>query len=272
MRFVSSEASKKRKKRRKILLILTVILFGVFWAAESRYAFFRIRNIEVTPPDILSQRDVWGSLSKYQERYWPLLWVTKDRQSKLIAMYHPMDVKLNLTGWGCFALDCVPLKPEIKMYWGGKYWYVASDGRVWLASLEQKRTVPDKMHKVPLLYWSSDRTSPVDIAKGNGNVYVSSLPITKIMEWYGNIESFGWTKHVKYIQAVMRDGKPVVKIVFIPRLPESYLEILFSDDPAEWRDIGAAVKKIFTNLEEMPKKIFIDATYKDKIIVKNKVQ
>ena len=272
MRFVSLEASRKRKKRRKAILIFLVILFGVFFAAESRYAFFRIRNIEVAPPDILSQRDVWGSLSEYQEKYWPILWLTKEQQCRLISQYHPMDAKISLNGWGLFSLECTPLIPVIQMYWGSKYWYVSSDGRVWLTSLNQPGTSSRRVPSLPILYWSSDRTSPVDVARGSGNVYLSSLPIAKIMKWYSNIESFGWTKHVKYIQAIMRDGRPVVRVVFIPHSQDSYLEIIFSDDPAEWRDIGAAIKKIFTNLAEMPKKIFIDATYKDKIIVKNKVQ
>ena len=50
------------------------------------------------------------------------------------------------------------------------------------------------------------------------------------------------------------------------------LSILFLDDPKDWNEPLLAIKKIYPNMNEIPNNIFIDTTYKGKILIQNKVQ
>ena len=47
---------------------------------------------------------------------------------------------------------------------------------------------------------------------------------------------------------------------------------MFADEPLHWHEAGFAVKKLYPDLTKVSQEIFIDTTYKDKILVKNKVQ
>lgn len=264
----------KRKSSRKIKVgvLILALLAGVFGAAESRYAIMRIYNISIEPQKMLPENVLWGTLKPIEEKIWPLYWVRRKKHEDLINDYYPITLTISLSGWGKFKAECVPLKPKFKMYWGGKYWYVSKNRKVWLTTLkENKQIIISDIDRNPILFWSSSRKLPVDLSNKKGNIMDTNLPIERIEEWYDNIRDSDWINSVKYIQAEVRGDAPVVE-VFFNELENKGVSILFSDDPADWHEPSLAVKKIYPDILAISKDIFIDTTYKGKILVKNKVQ
>ena len=265
----------KRKTRKKLKFwgIVLIMMLGVLVAIESRYAIFRINDIQISANRIVPDNAMWGITTGTEEKFWPVYWIVRAKHERLIEAYFPVDITIRLVGWGKFYVDCVPIVPAYKMYWGGKYWYLSPSGKVWLATLgENKYIASDKAEKIPVLSWSSDRPSPVDLSVRRGNIMPSSLPVTRVKKWYENIELLGWNNHVKFVKAEIREGSPVVKLVFSRPDGGNGTEIMFADEPLHWYEAGLAVKKLYPNLTKVSQEIFIDTTYKDKILVKNNVQ
>lgn len=265
--------SRRTKKRLKVLLLTLSLAGGILAAAEGRYAIFRLYGIDIDPGGILSEQVVWGTIKPDHEKIWMLFWISKDEYCTNIKSYYPVNLRMELSGWGRFRLEVLPLEPAFRMYWGGKFWYVAADGRTWLSLLKENTFISsEKADDLPLLSWSTDRPTPLDLSGNHGNVFFSSLPIDKIFLWYDNLNALGWSKKVKFIQAGSRNGKDVVRLIFYDQDGGNGVNIMFLDDPEEWQTAGLAIKKIYPDISKISSNVFIDTTYKGKILVKNKVQ
>ncbi len=265
--------SRRARKRFKILLLVIAISMGALLAAESRYAVLRVRSIEADPSEILPERAVWGTVRPEEEKIWPLLWFSQEAYCKNIEAYYPVNLRMRLSGWGRFKLEVLPLEAACRMYWGGRFWYVSEDGRAWLTSLKENSFVrSERAGKLPLLSWSSDRATPIDLSGEHGNIFLSRLPMGKILMWYGSLNELGWSESVRFVQAVRDKGRDVVKLILYAPDGGNGASIVLGDDPEEWRTAASAVKKIFPDISQISRDIDIDTTYKGKILVKNKVQ
>ena len=131
MKLNSLARFRRRRRLIKILLLAFAVFTGFLLAAEGRYAVMRLGDISVTPPGALPQHVVWGVLTTRQELFWPSLLSSKKEYEEIIENYYPADVKLKLRGWGKFRLEVKPLAPAYKVFWGGKYWYLSEEGKLW---------------------------------------------------------------------------------------------------------------------------------------------
>ena len=246
---------------------------GIAFALEVRFAFFRMQSIEINPRGIVSDETLWGTASVLEERFWPLYWIAGKRHGKIISAYYPVSAKISLVGFGKFVINCKPLEPSFRLFWGGKYWYVSKDGKAWLASLPENRFLErQEADSLPPIYWSSDRHSPLDVADREGNVFVTSLPLSRIFGWYKNIEALDWRGKVKFIQAGIKEGFPAVNLIFFKNDGGNGFNILFADDPKNWQEAALAFKKIYPDIKKISEDIFIDTTYNGKILIKNEVR
>lgn len=273
MRFIFSGLSRRTRKRIKLSLLLASLAAGLLYAAESRFAILRLYEIKTEPAYIIPNDIVWGTVSSKQEKCWPVLWLHRKSYCRLIEKYYPVNAALTLSGWGRLTLRLETLEPAFMMHWGDRYWYVSEDGRAWQTSFEENNLVSiGRAVSQPALSWSSDRATPLDVSSESVNIYQSSLPVAKITKWYENVDALGWKNDVKFIQAGMKEGQMIVRLIFADASGADGVNIIFADDPSLWQEAGLAVKKIYPDLNKISSKIFIDTTYKGKILVKNKVQ
>lgn len=270
MRLNSLARFRRNKKLRKVLAVLLAITVGFIVAAEGRFAFMRIGNIRVVPPQALPQYAVWGTLSPMQEYFWPDFWFSKGDYEGLLEAYYPVNVHTEIEGWGRFKLEAQPLVPIYKVYWGGKFWYLSEDGKLWSSSLPENKILAEhRAESLPTLAWGADRATPIDISSASGNVFISSLPVNKIKGWYDMAEKLEWTKNVKFIQAGMREGSPVVRIIFYTAGGANGAQLVLPDDPKRWYETGSAVKKLYGGISNLPADLMIDCTYRGKILIRN---
>lgn len=254
----------------KLLIVFFVFIIGVFFAAEARYAFFRLEKIESGEPAIVDSKVLWGTVSTYEERFWPLYYLNKINHAKELEKYFPVEAEIEFDSWGCFRVKITKLTPEIKMYWGNKYWYISDSGKAWLASLRENEKLNKELaENRPLLVWSSDRQLPIGLSSGSGNIMQTSLSVSNIREWYRNISVLGWEKEIKYIVALVKDKKPAVTLFFKHKKGGSGVKIMLADSPDAWIEAGMAVQQIYKDLTVVSPDIFIDTTYNNKILIKN---
>jgi len=253
-------------------MILLAIAAGSLVALESRHKTLRIVEIEAGPAaaDLVSET-IWAGIPKIAERFWPLLWISRRTYEAAIESAHPVNANLRFKGWGKFKVETEYLHPLFRVYWENKNWYVSSDGRMWPDKLQENYWMDlEQIRARPALAWGKDMAAPFGTA-AVGEVRNSSLPMDKISGWYDTLEFLGWNEKVRVMFAGRRDGMPVVRLVF--KGPnDAGVSVLFPDSPELWRGLGMAVKKIYPDIAKISPDIFIDATYKDKIIVGNKVQ
>lgn len=278
MRSASSGGSKRLRKRGrrsgKLYLILLVILAGMLTAAEVRCRTLRIAGIEIEPMAVpFVCESVWSGVPARAEKFWPLLWMSKRSYETAIEKAHPVKARLLLKNWGRYKLDVEFLQPLFVLYWENKYWYVSSDGKMWL-TVRPENVMADlsAARRLPVLVWGRDRTSPFDIANADGGAYRSSLPMALILAWYDSIEFLGWTEKTKALYTERREGQEAVRLIAIDSKGGRGAEILFPDSSEHWREAGMAMKSIYPDITKISTDIFIDMTYKGKIIVSNKVK
>lgn len=261
---------RRNRKLKKLALILLALAVGFFTAAESRFAVSRVSGIEQDPPNILPQRAVWGTLSTRQERFWPALWFDRKEYKALIERYYPVALDVSLVGWGKFKITVSPLVPVYKVHWGGKFWYLSADGRLWSSSLPENSLLADhEAERIPLLSWGADRSIPIDISNVSGNVYESSFPLALIGQWYSRIDALGWIPYIKFVQAGMEEGSPVVRLILKAAENTASSEILLPDDVSGWTESALALSQLYGSVAAMPPGTLADCTYKGKILLRN---
>ena len=266
----SEVSHKKSRGGAKLLLVILVLIMGIFVAAEARYAIFRLEKLESGEPLIIDSKILWGTVSTNEERFWPLYYLNKTRHAKELERYFPVEAEIEFDSWGHFRVKITKLTPEIKMYWGNKYWYISDSGKAWLASLKENENLNRELaENRPLLVWSSDRQLPIGLSSGNGNIMQTSLSVSGIREWYRNISVLGWEKDIRYIVALVKEQKPVVTLFFKNKNGGPGAQVMLVDSPDKWIEYGMAVQQIHRDMTLLSPDIFIDTTYENKILIKN---
>ncbi|MDO5116413.1 MAG: hypothetical protein Q4D58_09985 [Synergistaceae bacterium] len=261
---------RRRKRLKRLAFILVALLIGFAVAAESRFALSRVADIVQEPAGILPHRAVWGTITPEQERFWPAFWLARAEYISRIEDYYPVTARLSVRGWGKFHLAVRPLAPLYKVHWGGKFWYLSEEGRLWSSTLPENSLLREHAaEKKPVLSWSADRTTPINLAGAEGNVFESSLPLPLIKKWYTRVETYGWSANAKFIQAGVREGTPIIRLILRSADGGNGGEVLLPDDPEQWTEALLAVKKLYGEIANIPPDIFIDCTYKGKILIRN---
>ncbi|MEG1824753.1 MAG: hypothetical protein RRY12_06610 [Cloacibacillus sp.] len=270
MKLRSLASFRRYRRLKKFLLVLAAAALGFMAAAEGRFSVMRISDIQVTPAHILPQYAVWGTLSPAQEAFWPSFWFAKNEYKGLIEAYYPVTVAPEICGWGKFSLTVAPLSPLYKIFWAGKFWYLAENGKVWPSSLAANTLLAaHNADKLPILSWSEERATPINLAGAPGNIFTSSLPLPLIKSWYSKTEQLGWNRSIKFIQAAIREGTPVVRIIFYTAGDENGAAMILPEDAKLWDEAAVAIKKLYGGIANLPPDLYIDCTYNGKILIKN---
>lgn len=273
MRSNSSVISRKTERRIKIIFLIIALLFGISMSLVSKWHIFALKGIDAEPENVLPHSAVWCNVTSFQEHFWPALYIAKQNYEKKIEQVYPVQAKLGISSWGTLKLKIDVTEPIIKICWNGKYWYVSENSTIWSEDIEENNILLfERLKNVPVLFWGDDRTAPCEIGAATGNIKKCALPIGQITAWYENMRSLEWLDKVMAVKAETDDGKQVVRLIFKDKFGHTGVSVLMPDLAENWIVAGLAVNKICPDLQELSENDFIDATYKDKILVKNAVQ
>ena len=240
------------------------IAFGFLYYAETRFGFMRLREIEVTPGNVIPQEVIWQAFPKQAASFWPMLMSPNSNFESWITDYFPVSIKLSLTGWGKYKLTVAPLEIFSGLSWDSKMWWLSEDGRIWQADLPAAALVkglayPDR----PILAWDSELPLPMDQEAQHGDIYPSSLPMAKIMKWYDTIEKIEWNKDIYCLITKKIEGRQVVQIL-LGDAERITGEIVVKEDASDWLSLAAALKQqnIYPGASgETPMGLSVNATF-----------
>lgn len=251
-------------------MILFFLIAGFLYGLEQRYHLFRVADISYVPDNVLVQDMVWHAMPEKAEVFWPILLWRSDVLKSEIEHYYPVSAHFKSVGWGKFRLDVIPLEPFIKVYWSGVTWYLSDEGKIWRVSLGANALVHGiTSPKRPLLVWGKEMPIPINMDKQRGDITQSSLPIQRIKAWYYEFDRLGWNEKIYRVTATRSEGRTILKLEF-KTLSEKKMVIIVNDDPVGWQSISQAVSEIQRDRAVRSEDLFIDTTYKGKLIVRSR--
>jgi hypothetical protein len=224
-----------------------------------------MRNIEITPGNVLPEEIVWQALPRMVEGFWPSLLIGARDFEKRVTNYYPVSMKLSLVGWGKYKVSIAPLDILADVSWNSRHWWLSADGRMWLAELPAGTIVsgvsyPDR----PILTWDAQLPMPIDPERQEGDIYPSSLPMAKIAKWYDAIEKIKWKDDIYCLFAKKIDSRQVVQIL-LGSSDSITGELVVKEDASEWLPLAAALENIYPGSGGIPSGLSINATYPDMI-------
>lgn len=251
-------------------MILFFLIAGFLYGLEQRYHLFRVADISYVPDNVLVQDMVWHAMPEKAEVFWPILLWRSDVLKSEIEHYYPVSAHFKSVGWGKFRLDVIPLEPFIKVYWSGVTWYLSDEGKIWRVSLGANALVHGiTSPKRPLLVWGKEMPIPINMDKQRGDITQSSLPIQRIKSWYYEFDRLGWNEKIYRVTATRSEGRTILNLEF-KTLSEKKMVIIVNDDPVGWQSISQAVSEIQRDRAVRSEDLFIDTTYKGKLIVRSR--
>lgn len=254
----------------KLLIVFLVLLIGVAYAAESRYAFFRLIEVNTSAPEIIDASTIWGTVTSQEERFWPAFFINREKHEKILEKFYPVKAHITFKSWGRFFVTITKLNPSLKMYWGTRYWYVFNNGKAWSVHLPSNKHLNcEEATSKPILVWSSDRPLPINLENNDGNIHNTSLNFALLGEWYRHINTLHWAKDIKYIMALIKNRKPYVELVFSDKNGNDGVHVILNNNPENWIEYGMAINKLYPDLKNASENVLIDATYNNKILIKN---
>jgi hypothetical protein len=222
--------------------------------------------MEIAPGGVIPEEIIWQALPGKAGNFWPALVFGESDFERKITDYYPVSVELSFTGWGKCRATILPLEVFLEVSWDSRRWWLSTDGRMWLASLPSAALVKGISYpRRPVLAWDSRLPAPIDAARQGGDIYSSSLPMEKILKWYGTIEKIEWKDDVYCLFAKKTDSKQVVQIL-LGTENDITGEIIVKDDASDWLSLAAALKKqrIYPGVSGSARSMLsINATYKD---------
>ncbi|MDR1470928.1 MAG: hypothetical protein LBS75_00240 [Synergistaceae bacterium] len=241
-------------------------LCGVLYFTEGRYEFFRLRDLAITPANVLSDDIIWRAVPGNANVFWPCLLFRGRDFVRGVADYYPVDVKLKLAGWGRYKVSVSPLDVFLGVSWNSKFWWLSANKRMWRADLPSSASVRGlRFPNRPILAWDPEMAMPIDPERQMGDVYPSSLPMAKIVKWYDTIEKIAWNEEIYCLLAKKADGRPVVQIL-LGSEERITGEIIVKDDASDWLPLAAALEKIYPGRAgKVPPGLIINATFTDTI-------
>jgi hypothetical protein len=248
----------------KKYLIFISFFCGALYFAEVRYGFFRLREVEITPGNVMPEEVIWQALPRGAVNFWPYLIFNGDIFVERVTDFFPVSMKLTLSGWGKYKLIVEPLDIFLSVLWNSRFWLLSSDGMMWQANLPAALMVKGMKYPTrPVLVWDSQLPAPIDAERQRGDIYVSALPMEKIRGWYDTIEKIYWHKNIYQITAGKMEGRRIVQILLGGEGRISG-KILMKDDASDWLSVAAALENIYPGASGgIPAGLVVNAIYTD---------
>ncbi len=260
-----------RSRRWQNLVVLISFVLGGLFFLEKNFHFLRTREIAIQPQEHFTEEIFWNSLDSEKIRYWPLLFLEKNKITHEIEKIIPVQVDLNLSGFGRFRLGIYPLKPLYVIEWKEILWYVDRMGKTWKVSREVNNLI-DGISKPDGPVFEVGEGFPIPLPVGvlensEDLIYQSHLPLDLIRRWNEDVVGLPWFPILERLVMEKRAGE--YYLVLQLKSQKGRIDLLLRAESEKWTEITEALGKIMPGFPQHYCNIYIDATYKDKIVVKD---
>jgi len=266
----SSSPSRKARGRRRFprWLLPLVFALGLFIGTENRFQLLRLRALEIRPPGAVPEASLWSALPQSVLRFWPAFLWEAERFRRGIESFYPVRASVGLVGFGKLRISLEPLRPEVLVFWRKAYWFVSTDGRIWRANLRANARFSNMgLPRTPLVVWMDSGPPLFEFGRLEGDVLDSAFPIRQVRGWFDGLKRIGWLGRTRALQIKRIGGRTAVLITLTVSGGEA--RVVLGEDPAQWGKIAGAVGEIGLRIPGGLSGLWIDTTYRDKIVVRS---
>lgn len=245
------------------------MLLGGLWCLNEYYAWMSLRSYSVEANDPALEKRFWEFFPAEGLRFWPVLIYRAQSISDFLEKAIPVVVRTTMTGYGTFSTKIDLLSPWLLLEWRGQIWCLSREGRMWNTADASLQVGGMKIPAKPLWRVASLAASPVsaDERPLPGGVFPSLFPVDVIKEFLAEFEKENWFRDVQEIVLDRRAGADLFRLRFVRGAQE--FRILIQEDKYGWQELSIALDHIMNRLLKEGGNHLIDATYANKIIVRN---
>jgi hypothetical protein len=246
------------------------MLLGGLWRLNEHYLWMSLRGLSIEAADPALERRFWDVFPSQSLRFWPLFARKSGEIEEFLERTLPVLVNIRMTGFGAFAVAMKPLTPRVIVEWRGEVWCVSREGRMWNAG-DRSLWLPGlEIPRRPLWRVASLSGAGKDALPLPGGVFPSLVSIDFVEDFLSAFGGEPWFEGVEEVSLERRAGSDLFRLRFIRGRQE--FMILIQRDKYEGRDLNATLSSVLELLFKEGGSHLIDATYKNKIVVKDYVR
>jgi len=255
-----------------VLIFLLALIGGSSFYLETFFHFLRVRSISFSPLEETSESLFWKKLKPEDIRWWPLLYLHKNRISREIERSLPVKANLQIIGLGHLEVKVASINPSFIVIWENMPWFVDLSGKIWgkyrVANMSFPATSKDLKPALKIGKGFPAPLPEMDLTGTEDTVFQSLLPMDLISGWMKALRSLPWFDNID--QVVMRENAGAYLLLLRIRTDKGWIDLLVKPDHSKWLLLAEALGRIMPKFPLGYSNIFIDATYEDKIIVRDK--
>lgn len=247
---------------------LCSVLLGGLWSLFEYNAWFSFGNYSLKAPDPALERAFWELLPSRVLRFWPFFVRDSRNVGGFLEKKLPVAVRTEMRGLGSFSTRIDLLSPWLVAEWRGQLWVVSREGRMWNTADSSMRLsgmeIPERpLWRIPTLPETLSR----DVLPLPRGVFPSFLPTGTVEEFLARLGLCSWFRDVQDIELNRRAGSTLFKLGLVRG--KQKFTVLIQRNGYGWQELGLALEQIVDRLSTEGGDHLIDATYENKIVVRN---
>ncbi|HPU68101.1 MAG TPA: hypothetical protein PLD08_00195 [Acetomicrobium flavidum] len=248
-----------------LLMMATSFVLGFLYGIEERIYLFRLKNIDVVPNNVLIEREA-ANWTGRAARFWPLLFTSFSSWKSDIEARYPVSVSVKVNGWGKITIEWIHLQPSFIVKWHGIRWFITSNGMAWSEKNPLWESINADVRGMLTLKWDDSMPPLVPNESDLLGVRQSIFPVKSIVEFVEAVRNTPWVQSLNDIKLMRVAGELMVMITVASMGKD--VNILLEFSKITWTNLSPALEAIVKSTDA--NRIFLDATYKDKIVIKTK--
>lgn len=247
-------------RRLRGLYFLALIAGCIFYVRDYRY-WFALNDYHVKAQSQVQEQRLWEIFPKRCLTFWPYLYWDSEGIKEYLERDMPVRVETK-SSWGKFETIIEWLNVWVKVQWRGKLWCISKEGLMWENS-PGRQNDEGAAH----LVWRINELEEGEPPQMYG-VFKTPLSTEVITSFVDEFRSFKWFEAAGEITWERQAGMNL----FVLQLVNGMQRIELRLQPEKYRgqDIGRTIEELFTRLTNEGGNQIIDATYKEKIIVRKR--
>lgn len=244
------------------------MLLGSVLCLADYFAWMSLRGYTVKAADPALERRFWEVFPSGCLRFWPLLLSRSQDIASFLEKTIPVIVQTRMTGFGTFVTKIDMLSPWLLLEWKGQVWCISREGRMWSTADNSIRIGGLKTPSGPLWKIATlPEVSSSDVHPFPAGVFPSLFPVGVPEKFLAVFEKESWFENVREIVLERRAGADLFRLRFVREKQE--FTILIQEDKYGWQELNIALGHILKRLLKEGGNHLIDATYENKIVVRN---
>ena len=239
---------------------------GFFYGVEERLYLFRLRNVDIVPENVLIEKETASLISRSSARFWPLLFMGYPSWKMEMEKKYPVRLFIRVDGWGEVVIEWLCLQPVFIVNWHDERWFITSSGMTWRESNPLWSNANMDVRNLLTLKWHNSMPPLVPDEANPIGVRQSIFPVVRTIELVEAIRKTPWIQTIKALELIKIAGELAVMVDVASMDKEVSILLEFSE--STWGDLSPALEAIVKSSDA--KALYLDATYKDKIVIRNK--